>query len=96
MTINQLQLLFQNRNLTPTTIAHRRNGTTALAWHVDNSDDRFVLVADSAKSEDFLLVSRDERKAEAVVLADGEDVIRWVAAQLRKIESTSALRASPR
>lgn len=85
MTINALQLLLKGKQLTPTSIAHRRNGTTTLTWHVDDNDDRFVLIADSLRSEDFLLVYRDERKVEALVKDDGAEVIAWLTMALRKL-----------
>jgi len=87
MTINALQLIFKGKLLTPTSVAHRRNGTTTLTWHVDDNDDRFVLVAESSHSEDFLLVYRDERKVEAAIKDDAEEIVSWIKSYLRKLQT---------
>jgi len=88
MTMNALQLVFKNRGMEPTRIAHRNNGTTTLTWHVDDNDNRFVLVSDSPRSQDFLLLCRNEKAVEAIVLDDVDEIVRWVTRSLRKLGAT--------
>lgn len=89
MTIAQLRLALRSRAPIPTTDVHRTNGTTSLIWHVDNNDDRYVLVADSTMSEDFFLLMRDNRTIDATVKDDIEETVKWIVQHIHKIKSTS-------
>jgi len=59
----------------PIVTRHHQNGSTSVVWYVDNNDDRYVEVADSAASDDFLLVYRDHRDTFSIVLADAATTI---------------------
>ena len=57
---------FSEVRFSPNKISHLFNGTTTLAWHVDDDDDRYVQVTDSvAKPTSYLVVSRDGKQARA-------------------------------
>jgi hypothetical protein len=87
-TINALRLMLERQRLKPTNQAHRLNGTTTLMWHVDNNDNRYVLLSDSPKGEDFLMLARDEKKVEACVKSESDEIVQWVARQVKKLAST--------
>jgi len=57
----------------PARIHHREDGRTTCVWHVDNDDDRYVLLEDSASSRDLLVVNRDGRWVEAVVVGTASE-----------------------
>jgi len=91
MTANALKWVFDQKNLRPDKVAHRVNGTLSLSWHVDDNDDRFVGVSSSVNFEDFMLLMRDGRKVEAVVLNDADQIVSWVRQRLIDLKSRSGL-----
>jgi hypothetical protein len=77
-TREKLHDLLERERIRPARVVHHHLGTTSWTWFVDDDDDRFVEVRDSARGEDFLVVRRDGRAAEARVVGSAEEVVALV------------------
>jgi hypothetical protein len=88
---NSLKWAFDQQKLGPNKVAHRANGTMSFSWHVDDNDDRFVGVSSSVRSEDFMVLMRDETKAEVAVLRDVEEIVNWVKSRLNRLRRHGSL-----
>jgi hypothetical protein len=80
---------FEERSLAPGRVAHRYDGTVELTWHVDDCDERYVRVMSSTRGSDHVLVSRDRRVVDAVVLAGAGEIFEWVKAHLEVLSKSS-------
>lgn len=79
-------LALRRKKLVPATkrIQHA-NGQVTFVWHVDNNDDRFVSMTDSANSESVLLVTRDCMSAEAMISNDRATILAKIVADLHRL-----------
>jgi hypothetical protein len=80
---------FEGRGLQPARVVHRFDGTTELAWHVDDCDERYVRVTSSVHGEDHVLVARDLRAVDACVLDDRREIFDWVSSRLVRLAAAS-------
>lgn len=79
-------IALKRKRLVPATkrIQHA-NGQVTFVWHVDDNDDRFVSMTDSAKSESVLLITRDCMSVEAKISRDRVYIIDKVVSDLNKL-----------
>lgn len=89
-----LDSFFRGRGLSPTKLVARHDGTSELTWHVDDCDDRYVRATSSARGGDHVLVCRDLRAVESVVLGDRAEIFDWVSSHLVGL-ARSSLRLRP-
>jgi len=84
----KLYLLLEKRNMRPARTHHLVDGRTAFVWYVDNDDDRYVRVEDSACSQDFLILVRNGREVTAHVLGSVEEVVSQLVVECQVLSVT--------
>jgi len=76
---------FEELHLRPNRVHHGRDGKSRFIWYVDNDDDRYVELVDSARSARVMLTLRDGWRAMARVMEDQELVVMLVQQYLRML-----------
>jgi hypothetical protein len=86
-----LVAVFARGNLVPTRELRRYDGTLDLTWHVDDCDERYVRLTTSSHGDDSVLVVRDLRAVDSVVLSDLPEIFEWVRSRLARLSAPSRL-----
>lgn len=81
--------LLVKQGLRPNRESHRVGGRTSLRFYVDDHDDRYVDVEDSAESGDFVVVVRNLRDVESGVVGSPHDTVVMVRAELARLGEAS-------
>lgn len=85
----ELLEIVNERGPEPATETHRVDGKIVLRFHVDDHDDRYVAVEDSAESDDFLVTCRDSRDVRSVVVVGARDVLALVRTEISRLGEVS-------
>jgi len=91
-TIEKLNKILNKKGMRPTRVTRHVDGRSAFVWHVDDCDDRYVLLQDSVESEDLLVLVRDRRAVSAVVMEKVEEAVLLVEGELTLLAKNKTAR----